>query len=189
VQRSSFLSKLFLKYLMLKMKKLLFIALLSAVALQTEAQKFGYLNSALLLDELPEVKAANTALQTFQEQLQKQGRAKVEALQADYQKLAQKEKAGEISPKQLNEEGEKLKKREEEIGLLEQDMAKQVQEKKTTTLQPILDKVNKAISDVAKEQGLVYVFDSTAGFLLYADDKLDITSIVKTKLGVATTKQ
>jgi outer membrane protein len=108
-------------------------------------------------------------------------------LQADYQKLQQKEKAGELSPKQLQDEGEKLKKREEEIGQLEQQMQQQVQEKKQTTLQPILEKVNKAIADVAKEQGLVYVFDSTAGMLLYADDKLDVTPAVKTKLGIAAT--
>jgi outer membrane protein len=169
------------------MKKLLFIALLSAITVGTQAQKFGFLNSAALLDELPEVKAANTSLQTHQEMLQKKGRAQVELLQADYQKLAQKEKAGELAPKQIQAEADALKKREEEIGQLEQKMAQEIQEKKQITLQPILEKVNKAIADVAKEQGLSYVFDSTAGTLLYADDKLDVTNAVKTKLGVPIT--
>ena len=85
----------------------------------------------------------------------------------------------------MNEESEKLKKEEEEIGKLEQEMAQKVQEKKQTTLQPILDKVNKAIQEVAKEQGLAYVFDATAGMLLYADDKLDVSGAVRTKLGLA----
>ena len=169
------------------MKKILFITLLSVISITVQAQKFGYMNSAVLLEDLPEVKAANTSLQTFQEQLQKQGRAKVEALQAKYEALQKKEKAGEIAPKQLNEEAEKLKKEEEEIGKLEQEMAQKVQEKKQTTLQPILDKVNKAITEVAKEQGLAYVFDATAGMLLYADEKMDVTSLVKAKLGITTT--
>lgn len=166
------------------MKKTLFIALLSAVCFAAQAQKFGYMNSNVLLEELPEIKAANTELQTFQEMLQKQGRAKVEALQTKYQELQKKEKAGELSPKQLNEEAEKLKKEEEEIGKLEQEMTEKVQTKRQEKLQPILDKVNKAIEAVAKEQGLTYVFDNNAGILLYADDKLDVTSAVKAKLGV-----
>lgn len=169
------------------MRKIVLLALLGAFYLNIQAQKFGYTNSALLLEELPEVKAANSSIQTFQEMLQKQGRTKVEALQAKYEKLQKQEKAGELSPKQLNEEAEKLKKEEEDLGKLEQEMVQKVQEKKSTTLQPILDKVNKAIQDVAKEQGIAYVFDSSAGMLLYADDKLDITAAVKAKLGVTAT--
>ncbi|MFZ4545370.1 MAG: OmpH family outer membrane protein [Saprospiraceae bacterium] len=166
------------------MKKTLLFSLLSLFCIVAQAQKFGFLNSALLLEELPEVKAANTSLQTFQEMKQKQGRAKVEALQMKYQDLQKKEKAGELSPKQLSEQADVLKKEEEEIGKLEQQIAQELQEKKQTTLQPILDKVNKAISEVAKEQGLTYVFDSTAGSLLYADEKLDVSAAVKAKLGI-----
>lgn len=165
------------------MKKMLLVAFISAICFAAHAQKFGYMNSSLLLEELPEVKAANTSLQVFQEQLQKQGRSKVEALQKKYEDLQKKEKAGELSPKQLNDEAEKLKKEEEEIAKLEQDFATQLQAKKQTTLQPILDKVNKAIADVAKEQGLTYVFDNAAG-ILYADEKMDVTAAVKVKLGV-----
>ncbi len=169
------------------MKKTLLLCILAIAALSLQAQKFGFLNSALLLEELPEVKAANSSLQTFQEMKQKQGRAKVEALQMKYQDLQKKEKAGELSPKQLSEQAEILKKEEEEIGKLEQQIAAELQEKKQTTLQPILDKVNKAIADVAKEMGLAYVFDSTAGTLLYADDKLDVSDAVKVKLGITVT--
>lgn len=166
------------------MRKIVLLALLGAFYLNIQAQKFGYTNSNELLAELQEVKAANSSIQTFQEQLQKQGRARVEALQAKYEKLQKQEKAGELSPKQLNEEADRLKKEEEDLAKLEQEMVQKVQEKKATTLQPILDRVNKAIQDVAKEQGIAYVFDSSAGMLLYADDKLDITAAVKTKLGM-----
>lgn len=49
-----------------------------------------------------------------------------------------------------------------------------------------LKQVNQAIKDVAKEKGFQYVFDWTAGVLLYADDSKDITKLVLTKLGVPT---
>ncbi len=167
-----------------KMKKLFLFVTLSMLLCSADAQKFGYLNSAALLDEMPEVKAANTSLQTFQEQLVKKGRAKVEALQAKYQKLAEDEKKGLLAPKQLQEEGAKLKAEEDEIGKSEQEMQQQVAEKRETSLKPIIDKVNQAIKDVAKEQSFTYIFDSNAGVLLYADEKNDATSFVRTKLGI-----
>ena len=168
-----------------KMKKLVVFLTLSMLVFGANAQKFGYLNSAALLDEMPEVKAANTSLQTFQEQLVKQGRAKVEALQTKYQKLAEDEKKGLLAPKQLQEESTKLKAEEDEISKSEQEMQQQVGQKRETSLKPIIDRVNTAIKDVAKEQGYTYIFDSNAGVLLYADEKSDATNFVRAKLGLA----
>jgi outer membrane protein len=170
------------------MKKLIIFAVFSVLVMAAQAQKFGYLNSSALLEEIPEVKAANTSIQTFQEQKQKLGRSKVEALQAKYQKLGEDEKKGLLSPKQLQDEGAKLKIEEEAIGKMEQDMVQEVGAKREELLKPIIDKVNNAIKDVAKEQGFAYIFDSNAGVLLYADEKTDVTSLVKTKLGLATGK-
>ena len=41
---------------------------------------------------------------------------------------------------------------------------------------PILDAVNKAMADVAKKQGMMYVFDTGSSVLLYADESLDVTT-------------
>ena len=167
------------------MKKLFVFLTLSMLVFGANAQKFGYLNSAALLDEMPEVKAANTSLQTFQEQLVKKGRASVEALQAKYQKLAEDEKKGLLAPKQLQEEGAKLKLEEDAIAKSEQDMQQEIGQKREEKLKPIIDRVNAAIKDVAKEQGFTYIFDSNAGVLLYADEKAEATSFVRAKLGLA----
>jgi Skp family chaperone for outer membrane proteins len=45
--------------------------------------------------------------------------------------------------------------------------------------------VNKAMEDVAKENGFNLVFDSSTQVLLYAHESLDVTKMVKTKLGIA----
>jgi len=149
-----------------------------------QAQKFGFLNSAGILSEVPEVKQAESNLKAYQEQLSKQGQQKVEALQAKYTELARKEKQGEIAPKALQEQAEKLKVEEEELAKLEQEMQNQLGQKREALLQPILDKINKAITDVAKEQGFSYIFDSSAGILLYADEASDVSTLVRTKLGL-----
>lgn len=148
----------------------------------TQAQKFGYLNSAAILAEMPEVKQADANLEALQKQLQKKGQGMVELLQKDYGLIQKRIENGELSPKQQEEEAAKLKAREQEIGQFEQDMAKQLQDKRNELLQPIYDKVNKAISDVAKENGFQFIFDQ--GVLLYSEESQDVSKMVKAKLGI-----
>lgn len=169
---------------MKSLKSILFLSFLFATV-AVSAQKFGFMNSAAIMTEIPEVKQAESNLKAYQEQLTKQGQQKVEALQAKYADLAKKEKQGEIAPKALQEQAEKLKAEEEELGKLEQDMQVQMAQKREALLQPILDKINKAIQDVAKENSYTYVFDASAGMLLYADESTDISNLVRTKLGLA----
>jgi outer membrane protein len=49
--------------------------------------------------------------------------------------------------------------------------------------QPIVDKINKIIEVIAKEQGLTMVFDVANANIVYADKTLDITELVLTRLG------
>jgi outer membrane protein len=50
-------------------------------------------------------------------------------------------------------------------------------------MQPITEKVRKAITDVAKAQGLLYVFEVN-GLLYHSDQSIDIAAPVKAKLGI-----
>ena len=167
---------------MKSMKFLLLASFVLLVSLPGQAQKFGYLNSSLIMSEVPEIKAAESNLKAYQEQLSKQGQQKVEALQAKYQELARKEKQGEIAPKALQEQADKLKIEEDDLAKLEQEMQNQLAQKREGLLQPILDKINKAIQDVAKENAFAYIFDTSAGMLLYADESSDVSQLVRTKL-------
>lgn len=168
--------------------KYLFAVLIIASAGATElnAQKFGYLNSAALLQLMPEVREAEANLQTFQEQLQKKGQQMLEQFQAKYQDLERKNAQGEISPKQLQEETKALQDEEAKIAQFERDMQQQILSKREDLLQPILDEVNTAIQAVADENGYAYIFDASpgGGILLYADDSTDVMDLVKAKLGL-----
>lgn len=48
--------------------------------------------------------------------------------------------------------------------------------------QPIVDKINKIIEVIAKEQGLTMVFDVANANIVYADKNLDLTDLVLTRL-------
>ncbi len=58
------------------------------------AQKIAYINSSALMQDLPEIKQADSNLSAFQTQLQKRGEQMVTALQTKYQDVAKKQSAG-----------------------------------------------------------------------------------------------
>lgn len=151
---------------------------------QGYAQKFAYVNTQEILQSLPDVKEANANIETFRNQLINLGQKKVETLRAKYADLEQKQQQGDISPKQLEMESQKLKEDEMKIAQFEQDSQQRIMEKSEELLKPIRDKVQKAIDDVAKENGYNYVFDASLGFILYADEKTNASAKVKSKLGI-----
>ena len=171
--------KYFLKYTLI-------LALAFGVSTNISAQKFGYLNSAAILQEMPEVKQAEADLEVLQKQLQARGETMLLEFQTKYQELERKNQQGEISPKELEEESQALKADETKLAQFEQDMQRQVLERRDALLKPILDRVNAAIAEVAKEEGYTYIFDASpgTGILLYADESTDVVEKVKAKLGM-----
>ncbi|MCI5084154.1 MAG: OmpH family outer membrane protein [Saprospiraceae bacterium] len=159
-----------------------FLFLFFALATSVQAQKFGYVESAKILADFPQVKQAEANLEALQKQLQKKGQSMIEQLQKDYQAVQQKIERGELSPKQQEEEAKKLKERELEIGKFEQDMVKQIQDKRQSLLEPIYKKVNDAIAQVAKEGGYQFIFEK--GVLLYSEEGMNVSEQVKAKLGM-----
>jgi outer membrane protein len=147
--------------------------------------KIAHINSASLMKDLPEIKAADSKLQAFQTQLQKKGEQMVTDLQAKYQDLSKKQQNGEISPKDLDTQSAALKAEESKINDYQQDMNNQLVQKRQELFQPILDRLNNLINDVAKEKGYNYVFDTSTGVLLYADEKYDLTEAVRAKINAA----
>lgn len=158
------------------------IAFLVLATLSVEAQKFGYVNTAAILNEMPELKQAEANLKSYQTQLQKKGQSMLEDLQQEYQVVQQKVQEGELSPKQQESEAARLKEKETELSKYEQEMMQKIQEKRTTELQPIYDKLNAAIEAVAKENGFQFIFDESV--LLYKEESQDVSDMVKAKLGI-----
>ena len=160
------------------------LVFLLATSLSLGAQKFGYLNSQELIQSIPEVKEAEANLETFQQQLSKQGQEMLVKIQTKYQDLEKKQASGEISPKMLEAEATKLKEEEQKLLEFEQSSQKKIMEKSETLLKPIRDKIQQAIDDVASENGYTYIFDSSSGFVLYADNSTDVSAMVRAKLGL-----
>jgi outer membrane protein len=167
------------------MKKFFLLALGLMIATIGYSQKFGYCNSSALLTQIPEVKAADSDLQAFQAQLTKRGQEMVKALQDKATELQRKDSQGTISPKEKEIQGTKLKEEEATIAKYEQEVYEKLGQKREELYKPILERVNKAMEDVAKENQFMFVFDQNTQVILYADESLDVTKLVKAKLGIA----
>ena len=169
------------------MKNLLILfTLFCCLTMSTEmlAQNFGYVDSQEIIELIPEVKEANSNIETFKTQLQKRGQEMLKALQTKYQNLERREGQGEIAPKQLEIEVQKLKEEENQILLFEQESQQKIIKKSEDLLSPIRDRIQNAINEVAAENGYDYIFDYSTGFVLYANQSTNVNKLVRAKLGL-----
>jgi outer membrane protein len=163
------------------------VALMMLASLSTvQAQKFGYVDSGSILEALPKVKEAESNLEALNKQLQAKGQKMMEDFQLKYQDLERKVQSGDITPKDQEAQAALLEEERNKIVAFDQDMQKQLNEKREALLTPILEEVRAAIQAVAKENGYTYVFDGSpgVGVLLYADESTNVTPLVKAKLNI-----
>ncbi len=156
------------------------------LTLTAQAQKFGFVNSGSILEGMPQVKEAESNLEALGKQLQAKGEKMMQDFQLKYQELERKVQAGEITPKAQETETATLEAERNKILAYDQDMQKQLGDKRESLLAPILEQVKTAIDAVAKENGYTYIFDGSpgVGVILYADESTNITALVKAKLGI-----
>jgi outer membrane protein len=168
------------------MTKAIKIALLLVIAaagtLSAQTLKFGHINSTQLLASMPETKLADSTLQKFGTSLE----AQLKTMTNEYQSKISEYRANEATMADPIKDA-----KAKEIGDLEQriqDFQESAQQslskKKEEVYTPIIKKAEDAIKGVAKDKGYSYIFDTSAGVVLFAQDSDDIMPLVKAKLGL-----
>lgn len=164
-------------------KSILILSIVSiSVVTKAQSAKFGHINSADLIQLMPETRQSDSTLRKFGESLDGQ----LKTMTAEYQSKLQKYQTGRDS---MPDAIKSVKEKElEDLGNRIQDFQQTAQEsiqsKKEDLYGPILKKADQAIKDVAKEKGFSYIFDTSGGTVLYAQDSDDVMTLVKTKLGL-----
>jgi outer membrane protein len=159
----------------------LFVGITAAISAQTP--KFGHIDLQALVQVMPERAAAETEFNKFQGELEEV----FGELQKDLQtKMGEFEKMGEdVSEIKKNAKVAEIQDMQQRIQNYQQTAQQQLQQKQSELLQPVFDKAEKAIEDVAKEKGLMYVFDIGTKVVLYkSNESVDVLPLVKTKLGI-----
>lgn len=162
-------------------------ALVAAGSISALAQtvKIGYIDSIKIFAENKETQEAERQYRvdvdawTAQKQRMEQDLARMgEELSAQSPMLSEEKKA----ERRL----EYQRKRDEYQRFMEEtfgDTGLAARRNKELT-QPIVDKINKIIEKIAKEQGYTMVFDVANANIVYADKAIDITDLVLTTLNV-----
>jgi outer membrane protein len=168
------------------LRTLFFILLLAPLSLmaQTPQRKFGHLNTNDLLAKMPKVTEAKAQLEKYTKEFDDQLKelsGEYEKKLAAYQDYIQGKDVSDARKKNMEDELVQLQQR---IQKFNQDAKESVDKKQDELLTPIYNEVKEAIKTVAKEGKYSYVFDTSLGAVLYADEADDITALVKKKLGL-----
>src|SRR5664280_1029862 len=151
---------------------------------QSQNLKFAHVNSDELIQAMPEFDSATVKLEKFRKEL-------VNALELMTVELNNKNDAYTKESKNLSDIVKQTKEQElvdmnKRIQDFQNNAQTQLQNKQTEVFQPIYAKVDKAIKDIGKENGFLYIFDIAKGALLYYDGakSINVMPLVKTKLGL-----
>jgi outer membrane protein len=145
--------------------------------------KFGHINSADLIKVMPERDSAEKALQKFGKELEDQLVAMNSELETKYTEFLKSEAALNDLVKQSKQK--ELQDMQQRIQDFQNAASDNYKKKQGDLLQPIIDKANEAIQLIGKEKGFTYIFDVSAGAVVFfSTDSEDVMPIVKAKLGI-----
>lgn len=151
---------------------------------QDAAQKYGHVNSGNLLQQLPEVTKADEALKIIQDSFQNIEKGLLDIFEKEYVAFVKQANAGELPKLQIQKKQQEFQAKEEEIKSLRNKAQLEMITKRQVLLDPIIQKMQDAVDEVAKEKGFTYIFDIASGALLFANESEDIEPLVKAKLGI-----
>ena len=173
------------------MKKIIIALLMSCfAAVSVSAQKFAYVDTEYILDNLPEYKSAQQQLDRISLQWQKEIEAKfseIDKMYNDFQaeaillsddmkkkredEIVDKEKAAKELQKQRFGKGGDLLKRRQEL------------------IKPVQDKIYNAIKEIATTKNYAVVFDKSSDLtMLFTNPKYDISDQILESLGYSPAK-
>lgn len=165
------------------MNKKLIAMLFLMAPLALFAQKFGHLNSADIIQLMPEYATAQTELQNLEKQYTNE-------LQMMESELAKKGEAYEREKATLpvNIQQRREQELQELYGKMQQYYQQSQQELQMASQEKmamLTEKITKAIKEVGVAGGYLYIFDVASG-IPYISETLstDVTSTVKAKLGI-----
>ena len=167
---------------MKKLSKVLAMLVLAlGIGVTAQAQKIAHVDTQEIIGIMPEGAKIQQDLQAYYSQLQADLQTMANEYQAkvrDYE--ANKETMSNILRQSKEKEILEMQSRIQDFqNNAEADFAAKQEE----LSKPMLDKIKKAIDDVAKEKGIAYVFEQSV-ILTISDTAIDITPDVKKKLGL-----
>ena len=168
------------------MKKIIFMTVMVlAATLSGTAQKFAFVDSEYIRNNIPAFTAAQQQLDKLSEGWEKEvadGYAAVEQMYKDYQA-----EVVLLSQDQKRKREEAIIGKEKEVKDLQNryfGMEGELFKKREELVKPIQDQILKAIKEISVEGSYAVIFDTSAGSnILFANPRYDLSDQVLQKLG------
>ena len=168
------------------MKKLLFILVaLFTFAGTSHAQKYAYVDTEYILENIPAFNAAQEQLNQLSQQYQKE-------LEAMHSEIEQMYKDFQAESVLLSED---MKRKREDVIISKEKDYKQLQrkyfgpsgdlfQKRQSLVKPIQDDIFNAVQEIASEGSYAVIFDKAGGTtMLFTNPQYDLSDQVLQKLG------
>ncbi len=158
---------------------LLFLSL----GLNAQDLKFGHANVQEIMQAMPEFKQMQQDLEGEYDRLESQ----LTTMQEDYKSMEQDymETAESLSAVERQQKEQQLMETSQKIQGFYQSTQQQLSQKQQQLQQPIMQKLMDAIDEVGEEGGFIYIFAANSGATVYqSEQSVDVTPLVKTKLGI-----
>jgi outer membrane protein len=180
------------------LKKTLFVILfLFICGMTAKAQvKIAFVDSEIIIAQLPEAQAVKTQLEGLQKQYvdtitaaENEIKTKADLFKTKYEDAQKQIEAGKLTADQIKDLEAELGPMQEEVQMLDQQLAaykqnvqKQLLDVQMELFKPVKEKITKAIEGLAKELKYNIVLDKASDALIYGDKEIDITFKVLDKL-------
>jgi outer membrane protein len=146
--------------------------------------KFGHINRNELIQAMPEFDSAKVKLEKLSTELQNTAELLQVELNNKYEAYLKDSKNLTDLVKQTKEQ--EIQDAQKRLSDFQTNAQTQLQEKQVELFNPVTAKADKAIKEVGKENGYIYVFDLSQNVIAYFDEtkSTNIMALVKTKLGL-----
>lgn len=163
----------------------LFALMLTFTAQNMQAQKYAYVDTEYILDNIPEYSDAQDELDAMSVKWQKEIEVNYNQVEEMYKKYQAEAVLlpDDIKVKRENEIIEK-EKQVKELQKKYFGPEGELYQKRKELIQPIQEKIYNAIESIALTRNFAFVFDKSGGMtLLYGDPKFDISDDVLDEVG------
>ncbi len=167
------------------MKKIIIIALVSLFSAALFAQKYAYVDTEYILNNIPVYESAKTQL----DDLTTEWKSEIDVLKTSIDKMYtdyQSERVLLTEELRLKREEEIMQKEKEMRELQQKYFGKEgmLFKKREELIKPIQDDIYNAIKEIATEGSYAVIFDTANSLnMLYTDPRYDKSDDVLTKLG------
>ena len=143
--------------------------------------KTAYVDTQKLMEKSDEIKDLDDKRKVKTEEMGRELDAEVQQLKLDY--ASAQSEANSKGPQWAQLKAQELQKREQQLGMKQESMGRQLQEEFGVKRDTLVSQIKKVIKEYGKKKGYDYIYGTgDAASILYAKDTYDVTSDILKQL-------